>query len=111
MKQKIEAVNSDDTLIASGEQMKAEISQSEPETMDATMQGSSSLYQVISKPVYSEESAKKLPQFLKQIEYRQFEDNIEESEENLTAMYAEMILRNKRFKPTFPVREQLIEPQ
>lgn len=54
MKQNIEAVNSEVLENVYPEQMKAEISQSEPETMDATMQGASSLYQVISKPVYSE---------------------------------------------------------
>lgn len=26
-------------------------------------------------------------------------------------MYAEMILRNKRFKPSFPVREPVCDPQ
>lgn len=56
--------------------------------MDATMQGSSSLYQVIAKPAHSLESAKTLPEFLIQPEYCQFEDKIEDSEEDLTAMYA-----------------------
>ena len=79
--------------------------------MDATMQGSSSLYQVIAKPVYSVDSSKKLPDFLTKPEYRQFEDRIEKSEEDLTAMYAQMILRNKRFKPAFPVREPSVDPQ
>jgi len=73
--------------------------------MDVSMQGSSSLFRTFSKPIHTVETEKKLPMFLEKPEYRQFEDQNDEVDEDLTAMYAEMILRNKRFKPSFPLRE------
>ena len=51
---------------------------------------------------------KKLPDFLQQPEYRQSEDQNSELSNDLTAMYAQMVLRNKRFKPSFPVREESV---
>ena len=52
-----------------------------------------------------------MPKSIEKRDYRQVEAKIEESEEDLAAMYASMILRNKRFKPSYPLREQISAPE
>ena len=49
--------------------------------------------------------------FLEQPVYRPSEAQNNESSEDLTVMYSQIVLRNKRFKPSFPLREPESAPE
>ena len=54
---------------------------------------------------------KTLPSFLQQPEARETDHQGTESPEEITEMYVKMVLRNKRFRPTSPVRESTVSEE